>query len=114
GRSVFCSGRASDCDGSIARYWWVFPGGTPKTSTAQSPGNVTFANPGTYTVSLTVLDDKGDNNVSPPVVTVNVGGTPQLSAAITSPANGSNAASGSTVTVNMSASNTQGSPTQFV
>ncbi len=83
------------------------------TSTTVSPGNVTFAAPGTYTVSLTVLDDKGDNNTSPPVVTVNVQGTAQLGAQITSPANGATITSGSTVSVNMAATNAQGSPTQF-
>ncbi len=29
--------------GSAAKYSWVFPGGSPATSTAQNPGNVTFA-----------------------------------------------------------------------
>src|SRR6188472_1408153 len=41
---------------SASEYSWVFPGGTPATSTAQNPGNVTFGVPGTYTISLTVID----------------------------------------------------------
>src|SRR5262249_13917232 len=44
---------------SASKYSWVFPGGTPATSTAQSPGNVTFGVPGTYQVSLTVIDATG-------------------------------------------------------
>src|SRR5262249_27798444 len=33
---------------SAAKYSWIFPGGTPKTSVAQNPGNVTFSAPGMY------------------------------------------------------------------
>ena len=112
GQSVTFAGSASDPDGSVAVYQWIFPGGSPAKSNVPTPGAVTFANPGTYIVSLTVLDDLGDNNVSPPSVTVNVTAATSLSAAITSPASG--ATVGGTVTVNMAASNAQGSPTQFV
>ena len=31
---------------SAAHYSWVFPGGSPATSTARNPGNVTFGTPG--------------------------------------------------------------------
>ena len=44
---------------SAARYGWVFPGGTPAKSTVQNPGAVTFSTPGTYVVSLTVVDANG-------------------------------------------------------
>ena len=44
---------------TASRYSWVFPGGTPGTSTEQNPGNVTFGVPGTYTISLTVIDPTG-------------------------------------------------------
>src|SRR5207249_11133024 len=101
-----------DPDGSVAVYQWIFPGGSPAKSNVPTPGAVTFADPGTYIVSLTVLDDLGDNNVSPPSVTVNVTAATSLTASITSPAAGSTV--GGTVTVNMAASNAQGSPTQFV
>src|SRR5262249_3350176 len=37
-----------------SKYSWVFPGGTPPTSTAQTPGNVTFGTAGDYIASLTV------------------------------------------------------------
>ncbi len=40
---------------------WVFPGGTPGTSSAQNP-TVTYAAPGFYTVSLTVDDGLGPTN----------------------------------------------------
>ncbi|HYE90108.1 MAG TPA: Ig-like domain-containing protein, partial [Terriglobales bacterium] len=112
GQPVTFAGTAADPDGTIALYQWNFPGGSPVKSTVQNPGAVTFAAPGTYIASLTVVDNQGANNVSPPTVTINVGGSPALTAAITSPANGATVMN--TVTVNMSAGNAQGSPTQFV
>ncbi|PYL80497.1 MAG: hypothetical protein DMF23_16050 [Verrucomicrobia bacterium] len=57
---------------SASRYSWVFPGGTPATSTAQNPGNVTFGGPGTYTISLTVIDATGNSDPSPPTRTITV------------------------------------------
>src|SRR5688572_23962720 len=115
GQSVTFAGSASDPDGSVTTYQWFFPGGSPGKSTVAAPGAVAFSTPGTYTASLTVLDNLGDNNVSPPTVTVVVEGsptTPPLGAAITSPANGATVSG--TVTVNMSASNVEGSPTTFL
>src|SRR6266550_1467946 len=57
---------------SASQYSWVFPGGTPATSTAQNPGNVTFGAPGTYTISLTVIDATGNSDPSPPTRTITV------------------------------------------
>src|SRR5213080_24184 len=57
---------------SASRYSWVFPGGTPATSTAQNPGNVTFSVPGTYTISLTVIDATGNSAPNPPTRTITV------------------------------------------
>ena len=51
---------------SAAKYSWIFPGGTPKTSVAQNPGNVTFSTPGMYDVSLTVIDASGNSDPHPP------------------------------------------------
>src|SRR5438132_8461898 len=44
----------------------------PATSTAQNPGNVTFSVPGTYTISLTVIDSSGNSDPSPPTRTITV------------------------------------------
>lgn len=55
-----------------AKYSWVFPGGSPATSTAQNPGNVTFSTPGEYTVSLTEIDGTGNSDPSPPTRTIMV------------------------------------------
>jgi Domain of unknown function (DUF1929)/PKD domain len=57
---------------TASKYSWVFPGGTPATSTAQNPGNVTFGVPGTYTISLTVIDATGNSDPSPPTRTITV------------------------------------------
>src|SRR4029077_10389047 len=56
---------------SAAAYSWVFPGGTPATSVLASQG-VTFANPGRYSVSLTVIDSTGNSDPNPPTRTVTV------------------------------------------
>ena len=53
-------------------YSWVFPGGTPATSTVQTPGSVTFAAAGEYTVSLTVLDASDNSDPSPPTREIRV------------------------------------------
>lgn len=55
-----------------AKYSWVFPGGSPATSTAQNPGNVRFSAPGEYTVSLTEIDAIGNSDPSPPTRTISV------------------------------------------
>ncbi len=57
---------------SSAKYSWVFPGGTPATSTAQNPGTVTFSTPGEYVTSLTLIDGVGNSDPSPPTRTVTV------------------------------------------
>ncbi|CAN5868264.1 hypothetical protein BH11BAC7_BH11BAC7_13170 [soil metagenome] len=43
-------------------YAWSFPGGTPASSTLQTPPAITYNTPGTYNVSLTVTNANGNNN----------------------------------------------------
>src|SRR5215471_7795050 len=57
---------------TASTYSWVFPGGSPANSTAPNPGNVTFSTPGTYVVSLTVIDSSGNSDPSPPTRTITV------------------------------------------
>ncbi len=57
---------------TASKYSWVFPGGTPATSTLKNPGNVTFSAAGEYTASLTVIDAAGDSDPSPPTRTITV------------------------------------------
>ena len=78
GSSVDFSGSATDRDGSITSYKWIFPGGSPATSTEQSPGPVTFSSPGTYIVSLNAIDSSGVADPSPPTRTITVTGEEDL------------------------------------
>jgi Galactose oxidase-like, Early set domain/PKD domain len=57
---------------SAAKYSWVFPGGSPATSTAKNPGSVSFASPGMYMVTMTALDASNNSDPQPPVRVVNV------------------------------------------
>jgi hypothetical protein len=75
GETVDFSGSATDVDGTVATYSWIFPTGDPASSAAQSPGAVTFSEPGTHVVSMTALDDFGVNDPSPPTRTITVQGT---------------------------------------
>src|SRR5262249_11473255 len=57
---------AFSSDSQVAKYSWIFPGGSTASSSAKTPGNVTFNVPGTYIVSLTVIDASGNSDPSPP------------------------------------------------
>ncbi len=54
------------------KYSWVIPGGSIATSTAKTPGNVTFSTAGVYRVSLTVIDAANNSDPSPPTRDVTV------------------------------------------
>src|SRR5262249_36609023 len=56
---------------SAAAYSWAFPGGAPATSLAASQ-SVSFAVPGTYPTSLTVIDSSGNSDPNPPTRTITV------------------------------------------
>jgi hypothetical protein len=59
GGAVTFAGTGSDPDGTISAYAWTFPGGSPASSSVASPGNVTYATPGTYVATLRVTDNRG-------------------------------------------------------
>lgn len=59
GSSVSFAGTGTDSDGTISAYSWTFPGGVPGSSSVAAPGNVSYANPGSYVASFTVTDDEG-------------------------------------------------------
>lgn len=48
-------------------YNWQFPGGTPASSTAASPGAITYSVAGNYTATLTVTNDIGSVTTTVPV-----------------------------------------------
>jgi hypothetical protein len=58
GRVTF-RGAATDPANLPVTYRWTFQGGQPSRSTRQNPGAVTFRNPGSYTVTLTVTNRQG-------------------------------------------------------
>ncbi|MGC1606027.1 MAG: galactose oxidase-like domain-containing protein [Candidatus Acidiferrum sp.] len=72
GQTVSFSGSGTSPSGSIAAYSWVFPGGSPASSTVANPGTVTFSTPGTYTASLTVTDNLGVTDPNPPTRIITV------------------------------------------
>ncbi|WP_306643220.1 M43 family zinc metalloprotease [Sanyastnella coralliicola] len=47
--------------GSPTSWSWSFPGGSPSSSTAQNPSNISYDSPGTYNVSLTVSNAAGSD-----------------------------------------------------
>ncbi|WP_328287503.1 PKD domain-containing protein [Methanolobus vulcani] len=71
GSTISFNGNDSvDSDGSIVSYQWDF--GDGNTSEEMNPEYV-YADNGTYTVTLTVTDDKGDTGTNTTDVTVNNG-----------------------------------------
>jgi hypothetical protein len=54
----FDGGSSSDPDGTVARYDWSFGDGATLANGGSAPTH-TYAQPGTYTVTLTVTDDGG-------------------------------------------------------
>jgi len=67
GDAVDFQGTATDPDGTIASHTWDFGDGNG--SEAEDPGEYTFANTGTYTVTYQVTDDRGETS---PVASVEV------------------------------------------
>ncbi len=63
---------AFDTSTTASKHSWVFPGGSPASSSAQHPGLVTYAAAGQYVASLTVLDGSNNSDPSPPTRTITV------------------------------------------
>ena len=72
GQAASFDGTGTDADGFITGYSWIFPGGIPATSSSATPGPVVFSAAGTYIASLTVTDNAGENDPSPPTHKVTV------------------------------------------
>ena len=139
GQAVSFSGTGSDSDGTVTGYSWNFPGGTPSSSASTNPVSVVYSNPGTYVASLTVTDNAGLSDPSPPTrvitvvpsyslsaspatQTVNLGGSTSYTVTVT-PVTGftgtvsfsaSGLPSGATATFNPTTVSTSGSTTMTV
>ncbi len=77
GDRVKFSGTASDADGTVTAYSWIFPGGSPGKVLKRTPGTVTFTEAGTQVISMTPFDNQGVNDPSPPTRTITVQPTPE-------------------------------------
>ena len=97
GQSVFFAGMASDPDGDPVTVEWDF--GDGETSTEMSPGDHTYADAGSYTVTFTATDDKGLSDPSPDTRTITVvAANNPPDGGITEPAGDVNIAAGESVT----------------
>jgi PKD repeat protein len=45
-------------------YNWMFPGGTPSSSTLENPENISYNTPGIYTITLEVTNECGTSNTA--------------------------------------------------
>jgi fibronectin type 3 domain-containing protein len=104
GQSVSFSGSGTSPTGTISAYSWVFPGGSPATSTSANPGSVIYSTAGTYVASLTVTDNQGLTSPSPATLTVTVNSGFSLSASPSS----QNVASGNSTTYTLTVTPTLG------
>jgi len=72
--------------GNITSWSWVFPGGTPATSTAQNPV-VTYNSPGLYGATLTVSDGANTSTISKGSIFWVMASAPTVNTGCTIPAN---------------------------
>ncbi|MDC8772494.1 chitinase C-terminal domain-containing protein [Roseateles albus] len=98
---------SSDPDGSIASYAWNFGDGS---SASGVSANRTYAAAGTYTISLTVTDNKGATASKTAQVTVSATSTNKPpSVALTAPGASATPAAGDAVTLSANAADSDGS-----
>lgn len=64
GGSVTFSDVSEATVGSVTSWQWSFPGGSPSSFSGKNPPAVSYANPGTYDVTLTVSNGSDSNTVT--------------------------------------------------
>ena len=101
GSGVTFGASCTDPDvGDTVTHAWSFPGGTPATSTAQSPGVVRYATAGTFTATYVCTDNHGLADPTPKTRTITATGTPlnhAPTATITAPTGATTIAAGGSV-----------------
>jgi hypothetical protein len=110
GQAVKFAATASDTDGTVSRASWIFPEGNPTASSFLTPGAIAFLSPGTFVASLTVVDNAGVNDPSPPTRTITVQ-PDKLGVNIVNPL--ANATVNGSVAVTVSATGSTGGPNVF-
>jgi len=109
GDVVAFSGSGNDPDGTIASYAWTFPGGSPASSNAAGPVNVTYSTPGTYTATFKATDNGGLSSATQTrTITVTAPPNQAPSASIDSPASDVTINPGDVVTFSGSGSDPDG------
>ncbi len=68
GQSIFPSATFQQCGGTLTTPQWTLTGGSPATATGNSPGGVSYANPGNFTVTASVTNQCGPAQASTPLV----------------------------------------------
>jgi len=101
GQSVYFSGSGYDPDGTIAAYSWSFPGGSPSTSSLATPGNVIYGTAGTFAATLTVTDNAGLADPTPPSRKITVNPAPDFTISARSTSQAVVRGSGSSNTINI-------------
>jgi len=100
GQSVFFSGQVAtptNVPGPL-QYYWSF-GGAAVDSTLQSPGSITFPNPGQYFVTFTAMDNFGNSVGAPSSRTITVVDPSTVNVNITSPQDRTTISLGQTISL---------------
>ncbi|HYV90568.1 MAG TPA: T9SS type A sorting domain-containing protein [Chitinophagales bacterium] len=58
----FCISFFDSSSNNPVSWLWIFPGGSPSSSTDQNPTNICYQNPGVFDVTLIVTDANGNND----------------------------------------------------
>jgi PKD repeat protein len=60
----FCTGFTDESTNNPTAWEWIFPGGSPPTSTEQNPTNICYNLPGTYDVTLITTNANGNDTLT--------------------------------------------------
>ncbi|MEO5675087.1 MAG: T9SS type A sorting domain-containing protein [Chitinophagales bacterium] len=73
----FCTSFTDSSNNNPTAWLWLFPGGSPSTSTSQNPSAICYYTPGTYDVSLITTNPDGNDTLTLPGF-ITVFATPDL------------------------------------